>query len=403
MLLDESNPSAPPLVEDKKLLTFQIFKVIAGILLVFFLPLEYLISNSLNSIEKSSMITIQNDRTDSAVNFFKVLTYIGNHVFLLVVFPIMYHFYDARVSMKITMVVCIAMYIYSFLALIYIEPRPFWVTSEIKGEICQSGFGEPALELMLVTILFIYTVTEIVRKLRIRYQIAAYTACVALISLYTTSAMYLGEHFPHQCIVTICFSFIYLISAFALDKYIKELSMKCCFGYNENRKNSIYCFIATMAFFLTIIATNNLVTNKKGIDIYWIKHALTHCSDNYEVNGSDSFYVSAWIFYMQGAVFGCMYTSKRLSMFWWMTSYWKRAVRTAIAVAFSIGVYLLFTLFSFPNDTSTYLFNYVVPLLITSFTVHGIMPVLFAKMQLALNMSPDVDDETELSNFYGGL
>lgn len=401
-MLNDSN-SDVAVLEDKKLLTFQIVKVIAGILLIFFLPLEYLISDSLNHIEKSSMISIQNHRNHTSVQFFKALTYCGNHVFLIVVFPIMYHFYDARKSMKITLVVCVAMYIYSFLALIYVEPRPFWVTSDITGEICQSGFGEPALEVMLVTVLFVYTVTELVRGRRLIEQISAYAGCLTLSTLFVTSALYLGEHFPHQVIVTLCFSFIYLTSAFALDKYIKSLALKCCFGYNENRKNSVYCFIAVMAMFLAIVSTNSLVTDKKGIDIYWIKHALEHCSSHYQVNGSQSFYVSAWIFYMQGAVFGCMFSAKRLSMFWWMTSYWKRALRTIIAVGFSLGFYTLFGLFSFNNDSSNYLFNYVLPLLIISFTVHGIMPVAFAKVHLALNISPDVDDETELTNYFGGL
>ena len=266
-MLNRSIQSEPVVEENTKVLTFQVIKVIAGILLVFFIPLEYLISDSLNHIEKKSLIHMQEDRIHSAVVFFKTLTYIGNHVFLIVVFPTLYHFYDSRKAIKITMVVCIAMYLNSFLALIYIEPRPFWVTSDITGEICESGFGNPVQEIMLVTILSVYTSYVLVKHRSLLEQIIAYTVCVSIITLYFTSAMYLGENFPHQCIVTICFAFIYLTSAFALDKYITNLSFKCCFDYTKNRKNSVYCFIATMALLLAIISVNSLITNKQGIDI----------------------------------------------------------------------------------------------------------------------------------------
>jgi len=35
--------------------------------------------------------------------------------------------------------------------------------------------------------------------------------------------------------------------------------------------------------------------------------------------------------------------------------------------------------------------------------VHGLLPILFSKMHLALTVSPSADDETELSNYYGGI
>lgn len=390
-------------IEDRKVLTFQVIKVIAGILLVFFIPLEYLISNSLNDLEKHALIRIQDDRTDTGINFFKILDYFGNHVFLIVIFPALYHFYDARKAMKIIIVVCISMYMHSFLALLYMEPRPFWYSSSIKGEICTSGFGLPSLEILLVTVLFIYTAAELFRNRGPIESTIAYSLCVALISLYVTAALYLGEHFPHQCVVTICFAFIYLTGAFSLDKYISNMALKTCFGYNENRKNSIYMLLAVLALFCSIIAMNNLITNIKGISIYWIKHALKHCDNDYQVNGSDSFYISAWIFYMQGAVFGCMFTAKRLSMFWWMTPYYKRFIRSVIACGISYGVFTLFGLFDFSADASTFSINYVLPLLIMGFVTHGIMPLVFAKVHLALSITPDVDDETELTSYYGNI
>lgn len=402
-MINTQETSETSVIEDKKVLTFQIIKVTAGILLIFIIPLEYLIYDSLSGMERWGMESIQDRRKDSAVDFFKALIYMGNHLFLLLIFPILYHVYDARVAMKIIIVVCSAMYIYSFLALLYAEPRPFWYSGNIKGEICQKGFGSPALELMLVTVLFVYTSHQMLRNRSIKEQVVAYFICFSISVLYFTGSIYLGEHFPHQCIITLCFVFIFLTSAFALDNYISELTIKSNFGYNENRKNSIYFLIATLIMFMVIIATNNLITHKKGISIYWIKHALEHCPNSYKVNGNSSFNISSWIFYMQGAVFGCMFTAKRLSMYWWMTPVWKRIVRGIIAGGFSYGVYSAFDLFDFEYDSSSYVFNHVIPLLIISFVVHGLLPLLFSKIHLALTISPSADDETELSNYYGGI
>ena len=389
--------------QDRKVLTFQIIKVIAGILFLFIIPLEYLINESLSDMERWSMQKIQHRRTDSAVDFFKGLTYMGNHLFLVIVLPVLYHLIDARLAMKITIVICSAMYVHSFLALLYVEPRPFWYSGNIEAEICQSGFGSPALELMLMTVFFVYITNQLLKSFSSRVQIIAYSLCLSLSTLYFTAALYLGEHFPHQCLITLCYAFIFLTAAFALDKYISELTIKSNYGYNSNRKNSIYFFIATMVMFLVIISTNNLITHKKGIKIHWIKNALQHCSNNYEVNGNSSFYVSAWIFYMQGAVFGCMFAAKRLSMYWWMTSWWKRVARAVIAGGFAFGVYSLFDLFDFQYDNSTFVFNYVAPLLIISFVAHGIMPVWFAKIHFALSMTPSADDEDQLVEHFGGI
>jgi hypothetical protein len=354
-------------------------------------------------MERWSMQWIQHRRTDSAIDFFKTLTYMGNHLFLVIVLPVLYHLIDARLAMKITIVMCLTMYVHSFLALLYVEPRPFWYSGNIEAEICQSGFGSPALELMVTTVFFVYISNQVLKKSRIRVQIVAYFFSCCISILYFTAAMYLGEHFPHQCLITCCYAFILLTAAFALDQYISELTIKSNYGYNDNRKNSIYFFIATMVMFCVIIATNNLITHKKGISIHWIKNALQHCSNDYKVNGNSSFYVSGWIFYLQGAVFGCMFTAKQLSMYWWMTDYWKRVVRAAVAGGFAYGVFALFGLFDFQYDNSTYVFKYVAPLLIISFVVYGIMPILFAKVHLALTMSPSADDEDQLTEHFGGI
>ena len=267
-MLNSSSSSPLPVIEVSKALSFQAIKVLAGILLLFILPLEYLISDSLNNTEKSGMTSIQHNRNQTTVNFFKALIYVDNHAYLIVVFPVLYHFYDPRKAAKITFVVCFAMYLYSFLAMLYVEPRPFWFSADIKGEICLSGFGNPVLEVMLVTVLFVYTATEIFRNRSLKEQLISYFFCTALITLYFASGIYLGENFPHQSIVTICFSFVYLTIAYTLDKYITLISMKCCFGYNENRKNSVYCFLATNALLLAVVSVKNLITEQKGISIY---------------------------------------------------------------------------------------------------------------------------------------
>ena len=86
-----------------------------------------------------------------------------------------------------------------------------------------------------------------------------------------------------------------------------------------------------------------------------------------------------------------------------MTEYWKRAVRGLIAFGFSLGVFSLFNLFDFESQPSSYVFNYVFPLYIVSCVVHGLMPLFFARIHLALKISPDTDEESEIANNYRSL
>lgn len=396
------NPSVS-LSDDRKALKFQVIKLIGGIALIFLLPLEYSMNDSLNDTEESLMKNIQGDRNRSAVNFFKFLIYIADHTILIVVFPFLYNFCDTRKACKVIMVVCLSMFVYSMLALLYVEPRPFWVTSELIGEVCLSGFGTPVLELMLMTILLIYTSAQFLYEKNFVLKLVVYLSCTGVIASYFVAEFYLGETYPHQCVVTIFFGLIFLSIVFSLDKYIDSIAFKCCFKYNENRKYSIYCFIATMSMFLGVVSTNRLITGTKGISVHWIKNSLSHCDLDYQVNGDSSLYVSSWVFYMQGAVFGSMFSSKRLSMHWWLTNYKLRLIRSFIAVGFSIGIYYLFYFIQFKDNTTTYLFSYAFPFIIISFTVHGLMPLIFSKFCLGLKVGPSTDEKNEGNGFYASI
>lgn len=172
---------------------------------------------------------------------------------------------------------------------------------------------------MTATILYTTLIIEFLHKREDYSKYVAYTLTLVILWLLGFGRLYLGENYPHQILLGLCYGFIYVTLCFAFDKKLLKLSVKSCFNWEKNRKNLVYWFGVTIFLLLGVVATFDVITLARTTNISWKLHALNHCNKNYSVGGAASFYQSSWIFYNLGLVAGCMNSSRYLTLFWWHT------------------------------------------------------------------------------------
>ncbi|CAG9321596.1 unnamed protein product [Blepharisma stoltei] len=394
--MKRGNAFVPKIADDTLVKTSILVRILALVTLLFIIPLEGLLREVLSNWGTGFIYDLQQDRTDSGKDFFRLVSYLGTEWMLIAVAPAFYHLCDPRRGIKVIFISCFSMYLYSFIALFYKEPRPFWVDDDLRSVLCRSGYANPAAEILLGSVLYCTTAIEFFH--RSRFRILAYSLTVTLLILLSCGTVYLGEYFPHQIFITFCYAFIYLTALFVFDKLMMDFTLKSCFNYKTNRVYVVYWFIVTMFLLLGVVSIYDIVTLNHATDISWIKNATTHCNWNYDVGGASTFYKSAWIFYNLGFVTGSMFTAKYLSMFWGCTSLWKSFLRYAISAGISIGIYKLFSLIVAEDTTTEYMWKYAFPLFLIAYICAGLLPLFFSKIQLALDVPPDIDEENELKS-----
>ena len=355
---------------------------IAAFLLVFLIPLEFIVRNVLVSMEDSVINKIQEMETESLNQFFKAAIYTGNHLIVLVGMPIIYNCVDTVSTFKICMVSCHALYLYSFIAVLFTEPRPYWVYLDIKGINCRNGYGIPSEEVLFAMIFFIYTVVEILDK---KYKVTRYAMfgfISAWICLLGFTEMYLGSNFPHQIGISLCLGYCYLTVVLSLDTYISTLSLTSSYYTTKNRTVKVYWFISCMALLLILATLDANVPTNSNTSIVWIKKAYTNCNFPQDVSGSYSYNQSSWVFYNTGAVFGGMLASKKLPHGWWKSPWWKRIIRSILSSGISIAIWFGFNAIETYDKTSEYTFNYALPAILCSYISFGILPLFFEEFNL---------------------
>lgn len=317
---------------------------LAVVLILIIIPGNYLLKEMVNEFSSSVIISTQKLRNPILDNFFRTVLYIGSTLTLVVVPPIIYNLYDVRRAVKQTLINCFGMYVYSIIALITKEPRPYWSDSSIKGIYCEGGYASPFLELFVAAVLYGSYSIEIFSRTHTKLRLLAYISTLIVVITLAFGGIYLGSNYPQQIFITYCYTYVYLTTTFAFDASIMQLATSTCFNYKKNRKNSIFFLIGTFFLMLGSIAVYQTITLSSEVSIKWIKNANNDC-ENSSVGGSANFLKSGWIFYNLGMVFGCMLTSRKMSMFWWNTRWWKRLIRCIISSGFSLSIFFLFSIF----------------------------------------------------------
>ena len=127
-----------------------------------------------------------------------------------------------------------------------------------------------------------------------------------------------------------------------------------------------------------------------------VSNAGLHCNSNFKPNGTYNRNSSLEILYALGFVYGCLGVSKHLSIYWVVTSWWKRILRYLVCIGVSYGTIFLFELIDTSDSYDDSLLHYALPNFLIGYVFSGVLPYVFIKCGLAPNMKPHVDKEEKL-------
>ena len=176
------------------------------------------------------MIFIQNLGTWLEIPM-KVITFLGNEEFYLLVMPILYWCINASLGIRLGAMLLLSGSVNSLLKMLFHSPRPYWYSSQIRGIIHGSGFGFPSGHSQNAVSLWGLTAASIKRRW-------AWIGAAVIAFLIGFSRIYLGVHFPIDVLAGWAVGAVMLWAFLALEKplmaWLKKQSLGAqiavCFG-----------------------------------------------------------------------------------------------------------------------------------------------------------------------------
>jgi hypothetical protein len=310
-------------------------KTLSAVVLLFIVPLETIISSSLDELEFPIIQSLQSIGEYPAIDsFMQALTFLAQSEILLVLGPALYHIENPRRGVKIILISCFTIYLQCLLELIYSEPRPFWISSDIRSFSCEQGFGHPSSLILHTTLIYYYAYFQIFQGSCINGVLL--TVWIIILSI---SRVYSGNNFIHQVVSSLALCFFLIVLILASDDWLNSLVYKSAFNYRRYRKYTIYWFQVTIALLIFAIVVERNV-NVTAFLKY--EHSSRDCGLESNDVAAYTFRRVAFLFYNYGIIAGSMNTHKLLSEGWWRSPTWKRVVRFAIALGGSLGMYWAF-------------------------------------------------------------
>lgn len=260
----------------KPVKTWLVFRTVAFLMLLFIIPVENILSETIIHSQEDLVESIQdNYRTDDRDEFFKFMRYFGSDWVIIGASPLLFHIGDCRYTLKAILIICMSAYLNSVTALWQKEPRPFWLDSDIYPVICDLGYGNPSKETMIGVTFCATILIEFFHSFSIWIRVVAYSFVIMLQGLLGFSAIYLGVQFPHQVIMSCVISFVYLTACFAFDERLSEFVLKSGFSYSQNRFYIIYWIIGTVILLLiaTVVFDFIALAPDDEMNLKWLKEA----------------------------------------------------------------------------------------------------------------------------------
>ena len=355
----------------------------ALVMALFVIPLDIITRDALSEYEADLINDLQKHRSYQLDYFFKVIIFMGSHNIVIFALPMLYNIIESTIIMKVTIVCTHTLYLYTLFAVIFTEPRPYWVRSEIKGINCENGFGSPAEEVLFSMVFLLYCIIELIEgKIRHSYLVLLYVVASLWILLLCFSELLLGENFIHQIFLTLCVGYVCFTMILLMDIYISQLASISSFYNDKNRKAKIYWFVASMAMVFIVLCLHMNIDKNTNIPIKWIKNAYKDCNFDKDISGYYSFYQSSWVFYNLGAVNGAQFTSKHLPFDWWQTGWVKKIIRMALDGGIGYGIYYGFNSIPTYDAHTKFIFHYCINVFVCGLVCYGGLPYVFSKLRL---------------------
>lgn len=118
----------------------------------------------------------------------KAISFLGQEEFFLVVMPFLYWCVDARLGLRIGLMLLISNGVNGFFKVLFAGPRPYWFEASVEGVTGESSFGVPSGHAQIAASVWGYMAALFKKR---AFTIAA----LVIIFLIGLSRLFLGVHF----------------------------------------------------------------------------------------------------------------------------------------------------------------------------------------------------------------
>ncbi len=131
---------------------------------------------------------------DWLVSIMKVISFMGDTEFYLLIMPLLYWCIDTTLGIRIGIILLVSGGLNNLLKFNFASPRPFWVSSKVKGIVEATGFGFPSGHSQNAASIWGLFATS-TRKTWLK------GIAITLIILIGFSRIVLGVHFTHDVLM----------------------------------------------------------------------------------------------------------------------------------------------------------------------------------------------------------
>lgn len=124
----------------------------------------------------------------------RVFTFLGSEEFFLLVLPVVYWCVDARLGLRLGVVLLFNGALNAVLKLAFFGPRPYWVNPHIRALSAESSFGVPSGHAQVAAGLWGMAAASLRRGW-------AWAAALFIVGMIGLSRLYLGVHFLHDVLL----------------------------------------------------------------------------------------------------------------------------------------------------------------------------------------------------------
>jgi membrane-associated phospholipid phosphatase len=118
-------------------------------------------------------------------------TFLGYEDFFFLVLPLVYWSLDAGLGLRIAFILAASNYLNALVKVLFVAPRPYWVSTGVEPFSVESSFGIPSGHAQNAAAMWGLMAAWLNRRW-------AWILAVLLIFLIGFSRLYLGMHFPHD-------------------------------------------------------------------------------------------------------------------------------------------------------------------------------------------------------------
>lgn len=167
----------------------------------------------------------------------KLLTFLGEVEFYLLLMPALYWCWDARLGLRLGVLLMVTGGLNDALKIAFRQPRPFWIDQRVQALSVETNFGFPSGHAQ-------HGISFWGRLAQALGRSWAWPAALVLAFLVGLSRLYLGLHFPHSLLVG------WAVGALLLWAFLRwEAPVSRWLSRRTYREHLLIAFCASLALF----------------------------------------------------------------------------------------------------------------------------------------------------------